>query len=161
MQPVVILYSNKQQLEKFTKLVFKKSFDGEICFFKYKTLDVIVSNKPISIYAENTVLVLLEVGEDFNEMHINSKSICIVDSENKNAIKLLAKNGANGIVCGNSALDTISFSSINDDHIVICQQRAIKTVFGKIIEPREYKFKAKNVDSIPVLLLAAALKSIV
>ena len=140
--------------------MFEKDCESDICFFKHNTLDVFVSNEPVTVYPENTVLVFLEVSEEFAGMIINPKSLCIVDSANKIAIKMLAKNGAMGIVCGNSALDTISFSSINDDHIVICQQRAIKNIYGKIIEPHEYKIKAANESSIPALLIAAALKSI-
>lgn len=82
-----------------------------------------------------------------------SNTVAIVSSEQQNHLKLLSKLNLRTITCGSSSKDTVTFSSKNDDEIVISLQRAISTINGEIIEPFEMPMK-KSIEDDDFTLLA-------
>ena len=76
----------------------------------------------------------------FEIININNKSI-----ENiKNNLSLLKNTKLNIITYGFNAKCTITVSSIKDEDTLICVQRNIKRVNGKIIEEQEFNIKIEK-----------------
>ncbi len=161
LQSVFIFSNDKKQLNIFCKNSFNKTFKGKNLFFSYKSLNIHISDVPIDLFSKNSVVIFLDVSKEFEDMYIEKDSLCIVESENHTAMKILAKNKATAIVCGNNKTDTISLSSIKENGIIVCQQRIIKTVYGKHIEPCEFAYNASVLSSIPTVLLSAALSIVI
>ena len=160
MQSVIIFYSRKTQLNAFLQAVFGKEAEGRNEMFSYKSLQIITTDRPIVSENERVLAVFLDITEDFAETKLSKKSIAIVDSENKNAIKILAKCGVDAVVCGGNKTDTVNFSSITDDTITVCQQRTVKTIDGLKIEPREFPYCYSSPD-IKTALISATAKLII
>ncbi len=159
MQPVFIFSSNQEQLKSFCQTAFSHNITSQNQFFSHKTLDIHTSNLPINILAKKAVVVFLDVQDNFTGMQIAKSTVCIVESNNKTAMKILANNKNTAIVCGGPQ-DTISFSSIHEKKVAICLQRSIKSVGGKKIEPCEYIFTTNGDESLGTVLLSAALKMV-
>ena len=156
MHTVIIFYSNKRQLDEFTKSVFGRKTDGEISIFQYMHLQIIVTNRPINVGIEKLFAIFLDIDYPISENSISGKTVAIVDSENKCALEFLARIGAGAVVCGSNQADTVSFSSITEDTVTVCQQRSIKTLGGKLLEPREFPYKCNTKDVKTALLSATA-----
>ncbi len=159
MQTVFVFSTNANELKSFCKSAFGRHLCGKDEFFHYKTLDVHIASRALDIHSKKAIIIFLDVDESFEKMQVENGAICIVESGNKNAMSLLARNKCSAIVCGGPH-DTISFSSIQNDSIVICQQRCIHTIDGKKIEPCEYIFTPSEDMSIGTALLVAALKTV-
>lgn len=95
--------------------------------------------------------------ETFNELSGNSIAVfcsnfkgkiygenflAIFSSENRNAIDMLNGSGNIAISCGMSLKDTFSTASITDEVSMVSLQRAIRTIDGEIIEPRDFYIKS-------------------
>lgn len=80
---------------------------------------------------------------DFKGKIVTENFLAIFSSENRYAIEML--NGSNNIAisCGMSLRDTLSTASITDDKRMISLQRAICTVDGELIEPRDFYIKSE------------------
>lgn len=160
MQTIVIFYRNKAQLDAFTESVFNLKIKNKIEIFRYRLLQVIITNRPLTLMIEKAFAVFLDIDESFSETVLCPSCVAIVDSRNKNAMEILLRCGTGAIVCGKNPSDTVSFSSITDDTLTVCQQRFIKTVDGRIIEPREFPFKYKS-QSVETALLSAAVQTVI
>ncbi|MBE5713518.1 MAG: hypothetical protein EGR22_04915 [Ruminococcaceae bacterium] len=68
--------------------------------------------------------------------------LAIFSSENRNAIDMLNGSGNIAISCGMSLKDTFSTASITDEVSMVSLQRAICTIDGEIIEPRDFYIKS-------------------
>ena len=91
---------------------------------------------------------------------IPSGFCAVVDPGSEGAIRLLLKNGVETVTCGLSPKDTITFSSIGQEHAVVALQRGLRTLDGSIAEPAELpiRFEARHTGfgllaSVAVLLL--------
>ena len=156
---LVILYSDKKQLNHFTKSLFSLSVAQKTELFEYKFLRVIIAKPPIKIKNKNSIIILLDIKSN-DKIEIEGSIVCIIDSGNKNGLKILKQQHLNAIVCG-SVSDTFSLSSITDEVLTVCQQREIKNVFGKTISPQEYLIKKEKGVPIEISLLAAAAKAVI
>ena len=59
------------------------------------------------------------------------------------------------VSCGLSAKDTVSVSSVNKDGVSVSVQRKIRTVNGKIVEPREISVQGTEIDAQMVACMVA------
>lgn len=73
-----------------------------------------------------------------------SIDVAILNSENKMQLKELAKKNSAAITCGASSKDTVTFSSKDEENLVVAVQRPIKTVGGEICEPLEVSIETKD-----------------
>lgn len=70
-------------------------------------------------------------------MPIPDKSICIIDSVNKQAAGIMSENRAVTITCGISRKDTFSMASFSPPRMVISLQRDILTLNNTLLEARD------------------------
>jgi len=70
----------------------------------------------------------------------------IVNAQDSNALSKLLSLSIPAIVCGMSAKDSITISSIRETQAVISVQREITLLSGKKLEPCE--FKVTNIDKV-------------
>ena len=159
MKNLIIIYSDQKQLKDFFKATFDKDINTKCEIFSYKQLSVICAPAPIFIDSQNSVIVLLDITDE--NINIKNAAICILSSENSAALKVLKNKNIPCLTCGNGTLDSISLSSITEEKIIICQQRNIKTIDGKILEARE--FPIERIENVPIetLLLASATRAVI
>ncbi|MCI5655098.1 MAG: hypothetical protein SOT80_04785 [Candidatus Pseudoruminococcus sp.] len=84
--------------------------------------------------------------------------LAIFSSENRNAIDMLNGSSNIAISCGMSLKDTLSTASIADEMNMVSLQRAIRTIDGELIEPRDFYIKGNcelysSLASSAILLL--------
>ncbi len=73
--------------------------------------------------------------EEFKKIIANAKYI-LINSDEVN-LSILNKLNATFITYGFNGKATVTMSSIEDDELILCLQRNIKTLQNKIIEPQE------------------------
>lgn len=104
---------------------------------------IIITKNNVSKYVDNKLDILIIEEKMLNNKEIellcnNSKYILIQDNVNIN-IKL--QNKVNVITFGFNHKSTVTISSIDDEKVIICIQRNIKTLKNKLIEPQEIIIK--------------------
>ncbi len=80
--------------------------------------------------------------------------IPMADSGNSEALSLLCSIGKPVIGCSMSGSDTLSLSCRRDGEGLVCLQRCLRTVSGRLLEPCEFSFSAP--PAIPIFPLLAA-----
>ena len=82
----------------------------------------------------------------------------IADTGSADAMNILSRTGAPVIGCSCSGRDTLTLSCRNGDHTIICLQRSLRTLSGKIIEPCETDaFCPEDIPLYPVLAACCVL----
>ncbi len=160
MRPIIVFYTDKQELSEFTSGAFGKKIDKNT-FFTHNNLDVLITDNPTDIKTPFAVTVFLGLGENFKGTHLDRNGLYIVDSDDTTALELLAANGASAVVCGSSALCTVSLSSIQNGYVSISLQRAVTTYDGRKTEPQEYRQKIDSHGSLNTILLVAAFLAVI
>ena len=94
--------------------------------------DVLVINEPIEDILKSS---------KYLENIINKVNYIIVNSDIKNNLLFLKNLKANIITYGFNAKATITVSSIKEENTMLCIQRNIETVDGKVIEEQETNIK--------------------
>lgn len=79
----------------------------------------------------------LQEKEEFKKIIKNAKYI-IINSDEMD-LSILQDLNATSITYGFNGKATVTMSSIEDDAIILCLQRVIKTIQGNIIEPQEIR----------------------
>lgn len=111
-----------------------------------------INNKSIE-NIKNIKFDVLVINENNFEILNNSKYLegimsqagyIIVNSDIQNNLSLLKNTKLNIITYGFNAKCTITVSSIKDEDTLICVQRNIKRVNGKIIEEQEFNIKIEK-----------------
>ena len=81
----------------------------------------------------------------------------IVSSEDENTLRLLARAGAQTIVCGLSSKDTVTFSSRSEDSAVVSLTRTIPGLAGEPLEPMDIPILfPPGIGDYPLLACTAA-----
>ncbi|MDR3552730.1 MAG: hypothetical protein P4L75_06355 [Clostridia bacterium] len=70
-------------------------------------------------------------------INIPNEFCAIVDPANAEAVNALRKSCMQTITCGMSRRDTVTFSSLGSGEAVISLQRALQSLDGSAVEPRE------------------------
>ncbi|MCL2461516.1 MAG: hypothetical protein FWF44_02535 [Defluviitaleaceae bacterium] len=84
----------------------------------------------------------------------DSRTMYVVNPEHKRILAGLPKSGAELITCGFNGKDCVTASSVTETGLVICVQRNIPTVDGRILEPQEFAVSLNMEDKSPELALA-------
>ena len=71
---------------------------------------------------------------------INNSKYLVINTDIKYDLKILDKININVITYGFNSKTTITASSINEESILVCIQRNIKNINGKLIEQQDRKF---------------------
>lgn len=100
-----------------------------------------------SLQIENTVVIFNNTNNlDCPKIPQSCNISCIVNSQDSSALSKLLSLSTPTIVCGMSAKDSITISSIGETQAVISIQREITLLSGKNLEPCE--FKVANIDKV-------------
>lgn len=131
-----ITYINKHTIKKFGK---------------GKDLIIVDTEKLISDNLKDTIIIfkkdfIPEISGNF----LNSNT-AIVSSDQKNQLEILSKLGIKTITCGTNSKDTITFSSFENDALMVSLQRPITSINGKKILPFEKSMCPENCDEYSVL----------
>ena len=104
-----------------------------------------------------TILILNNNDEIFQKNEIlkfivsNTKYI-IINSDMKNNLNLLNNLNVNVITYGFNSKASITASSVTDEEIILCIQRKLKIINGKIIENQEIKVNLwKNITTNEIM----------
>lgn len=108
------------------------------------------------IFSE-TAIIIVKDGESLTTgFETNRQAIAVVDSCNKDVMRLVGETKLPAITCGLSARDTITLSSISEDSAVINIQRSISCFDGTVIEPQEIPVTlCSSIDSFALMCAAA------
>ena len=77
-----------------------------------------------------------ELGKNFD-----SDTLFILSSEQKKILRTMVKLNLRTMTCGASAKDSLTFSSKDDDELVVSLQRSVVNFRGETIEPLEFPIK--------------------
>ncbi|MCL1823456.1 MAG: hypothetical protein FWG44_04570 [Oscillospiraceae bacterium] len=107
-----------------------------------KGYDVLVLDSPALEAAElgECIIVMKSRGE-VPAVSLPEKSIVIVNSENTEQLNALEAYGRQVITCGKDRRDTLSYTSLTSDGIVISLNREITAFSGRKIQPLEIPVK--------------------
>lgn len=106
-----------------------------------KNFTIISINKPTNIESKIGIAVFLDKSHTFVNQKIPNNFIGICEEDNISALEICKKNNLNVICCGMNSKNTVTFSSIKNNIIIIALQRCIKSINNNKIEPCEYKIK--------------------
>ena len=125
----IIRKSKKNRFEIIN--INKKSIEN----IKNIRFDTIVINDNIEDFIENS---------KYLEEIIEKSSYIIINSDIVTNLALINNNKAQVITYGLNSKASLTISSVNEDSVLICIQRAIKSVYNKIIEEQEINVKLEN-----------------
>ena len=95
---------------------------------------------------ENCILIIKKASNINLINSLDQTTVAIVSSDEQEYLKKLSKLNIKTITCGSLSKDTVTFSSKNDDEIVISLQRTINSIFSEEIEPFEIPIKKSQDD---------------
>lgn len=81
--------------------------------------------------------------------------LCVFESHNQYAAEVLKKVGASAAVCGLSARETLSISSLDYESAVLSLLRNVKTIQGNLLEPHDFEVKTNREISPRHMLVTA------
>lgn len=105
-----------------------------------------------TIDAPNMVLFLKNKCNLQSLKSVSENSIMIVNSANQRQRAFVSGISAGAVTFGLSQMDTVTFSSLSEHHIVVSLQRSIMAVDGTVIEPMEIPCKTHGICSESMLL---------
>ena len=125
----------------YLKQNFKDKLDtSQIFFLKEKSIENLKNIK------FQTVLIGKKVNQNKNVIKdiIKNAEYLILNTDITDNLKLLDNLNIELITYGFNSKATITASSVDDNKIIICLQRAINSVFGVKIEPQEFEMNFSN-----------------
>lgn len=94
----------------------------------------------------------------YEKYFLDDTVLCVVDSQNWNAISVLSENLILPVTCGMTFKDTFNILSLSSKSAVVSLQRRIVSFKGELIEPRNVKISlAKKTCVYPLLVSIAVL----
>lgn len=147
MQLIGIVSKNEDGVKEYIKLNKKLNLNN-VFFINDKSMNNIKNIK------FETILILDDKYDIENEgvlqkIILNSKYL-IIQSEVQDKLNFIEDNQINVITFGFNHKSTVTASSTELENIMICVQRSIKCVNGKVIEPQEILIdkKCENINII-------------
>ncbi|MCL2633148.1 MAG: hypothetical protein FWD34_01400 [Oscillospiraceae bacterium] len=131
------------QLSKSYRVTYIKSKSLVQCGQGY---EIIVADFPEikSLYVDECIIVMKSGGIVPN-IPLPEKSIIVVNSENIEQLTALKTDSKKRVItCGASEKDTLSYSSLTSDSIVISLNREITAFSGRVIQPLEIPLKLEK-----------------
>jgi len=125
-----------------------------------KGYDILVLDTPhLGIIELNECIVVMKDYGEVPNVTLPEKSIVIVSSENTEQLERLEALGQRVIPCGKGPRDTLSYTSLTYDGIVISLNREITAFSGKKIQPLEIPVKFNTApDNVYDIIAYTALR---
>lgn len=146
---MVLLFGNKNNV--YEKEIFEILKNYKINFIsenkiitENEKLTIVSINKPTKIMSKTGIAVFLNESEIFQNQTIPNSFIGICNEDNTSALEICKNNNLNVICCGMNSKNTVTFSSIKNNILLISLQRNIININNNEIEPCEYKIKLKR-----------------
>lgn len=111
----------------------------------------------VPIYCPGGIVILKNQFPYCSCCHPPQASVCIVPSQNPNALSFAANSGIPSIACGASTFDSLTFSSFTPERAVISIQRKLFTLTGSDIEPAEFPIKLSGNPNLYTVLAVAGI----
>lgn len=119
---------------------------------------VISEYKKTELDIENGIVIITDETKRFFDQQFDSGMIGICESQNKTALCIFEKSKIPIISCGNNPKNTITFSSLNNDKILLSLQRTITGLKLKETAPCELNIQlTKKYNPFSVMASAAVL----
>lgn len=152
---IKILGKNKELFNCVCKSV--ERYGDMLC--KRRSISISTASETFNELSDSSIAVFCS---GFKGKVCGKKFLAILSSENRNAIDMLNGSGNIAISCGMSLKDTLSTASITDEKRMVSLQRAICTIDGEIIEPRDFYIKSNyelyaSLAASAILLLLGAI----
>lgn len=133
---IKILGKDKELFDCVCKSV--ERYEDRLC--KHNTISISTASGALDKLPSSCIAVFCN---SFKGKIEGDNFLAIFSSENHNVIEMLSGSGNIAISCGMSLKDTLSTASITDEKKMISLQRAICTVDGEFIEPRDFYIKSE------------------
>jgi len=146
---MVLLFSKRKSKteEEITEILTEYGADyisDRKVYSKNKKFTVISEYKKSDIKIDAGIAIILDEGNRFKEQLLNKGIIGICENSNKSALGIFERNKIPIISCGNNSKNTITFSSLNDNGILISLQRTLINLKGEEILPCELNIKLNH-----------------
>ncbi|MCL1866347.1 MAG: hypothetical protein FWF82_02940 [Oscillospiraceae bacterium] len=107
--------------------------------------EIVITDTPElkSLYVPECIVVMKNAAK-VPDIPLPEKSIIIANSENLEQLTALKNAGRGVITCGSNEKDTLCYSSLTGDSIVISLNRQITAFSGRKIQPLEIPFKMEK-----------------
>ena len=142
---VVLFSERKNKIEReIIEILIKHSGDyisDKEVFSRGGKFTVISEYKRADIKMINGIAIIIDETSRFEGQIFKEGTIGICESTNKSALTIFEKSKIPIISCGNNPKNTITFSSINDDSVLLSLQRNITSFDGEEIFPCELNIK--------------------
>lgn len=150
----IISKENDSNFIKNTLTKNSKTNKFEIVNINKKSIEN-VKNIKFDILVVNENIESLLKNSKYLEDIINKAYYIIINSDIKNNLSLLKNVRTNIITYGFNAKATITISSINDENMLLCIQRSVKDINGKIIDEQEFSIKIEknNMNKLYIILI--------
>ena len=139
--------------ENRLKHVFKEASSVSRIFYLHETNIDNVKNIKFE-----TILIGKEIEDKKEQVRnlVQHAKYLILNSDRKENVAILENLKLNLITYGFGSKCTITASSIEDEQVMICLQRGVKSPSGKMLEPQEFKLKIETeVDTYTIMEEAA------
>lgn len=143
-----IMSEDRLSFEKILETVIQKTnTNNEFIILDENNIENMKNVKFETIVALDNVFRLKDKLPILEKILKNAKYL-IINSDIKDNLEILGNLDLTVITCGFNSKATISVSSTeySEKNMVLCIQRAIKDIKGKVIEPQEIKIEVKKMD---------------
>lgn len=144
---------SEKDYDKIENELYKKLDEKEYSIINItnETIKNIKNIKFDVVLISNTNSILPENNEILKKIIDNSKYL-VINTDIGNDLNILNKIKTNVITYGFNSKTTITTSSIKEEEILVCIQRNIKNINGKIIEQQEKKININKKYNINYML---------
>ena len=104
---------------------------------------------------ESGVLVFKNSYRPLTSIQVPPEFLCVFESHNQYAAAVLKNAGASAAVCGLSARDTLSISSLDYGNAVLSLLRNVQTIRGGLLEPHDFQVQTHSRVSPRHMLVVA------
>ncbi len=160
---MVIIFSSRKSEKENEIIEILTKFGGDYISDKkvYSSngkFTVISEYKNAEIDIKNGIAIIIDESDRFSDLKLGNGIIGICESTNKSALCIFEKSKTPIISCGNNPKNTITFSSINNDSILLSLQRTITGINSDKTEPCEISIKlSQKYHPFSVMASAAVL----
>ncbi len=141
----ILLIGDKEDNELEALILGTLSMGYQITFIKDNKVSrhgsgyeiLVIDTEYLTNISLNECIIVAKTNAVMPDIDLPEKSIVIASSDNSRLLEKLGELKAHVITCGSSKRDSVSYSSLTADGIVISLNREIIAFSGKKIEPLE------------------------
>lgn len=142
----ILSRNNFGYINKNIMCCHKNNIDTVVCTNRFKNLSV---NSEIAVFTDTS--------DKYTVTELSKTAMLIVESTNTPIIKQALNRKNTVINFGYCKTDTVTISGTGKNSITVSLQRAIRNIYGIIIEPADYPITLSKPFSVPSVLIAATL----